>query len=90
MSLVAFHESPEALSPAWLTEHFQSTGVINADNQVSAIEIKPVGDVIGVVGEVVRCHITYAAPCEAPASVVIKFAHRLPENRAIGNNTRMY
>ena len=50
MSLVAFPESPEALSPAWLTEHFQSTGVINADNQVSAIEIKPVGDVIGVVG----------------------------------------
>ena len=90
MSLVAFPESPEALSPAWVTEHFQSTGVINADNQVTALEIKPVGDVIGVVGEVVRCRITYAEVCDAPATVVIKFAHRLPENRAIGNNTRMY
>ena len=90
MSLVAFPESPEALSPDWLTEHFQSTGVIDADNQVSALDIRLVGDVIGVVGEVVRCHITYAAPCKAPATVVIKFAHRLPENRAIGNNTRMY
>ena len=49
MSPVDFPESSEALSPAWLTEHFQSTGVINADNQVTALEIKPVGDVIGVV-----------------------------------------
>ena len=82
MSPVDFPESPRR-SPAWLTEHFQSTGVINADNQVTTLEIKPVGDVIGVVGEVVRCHITYAEVCDAPASVVIKFAHRLPENRPL-------
>ena len=41
MSLVAFPESPEALSPAWLTEHFQSTGVINADNQVTHLRSSP-------------------------------------------------
>ena len=48
MSPVDFPESPEALSPAWLAEHFQSTGVINADNQVTALEIKPVGDVLAL------------------------------------------
>ena len=33
MSLVDFPESPEALSPAWMTEHFQSTASLTQANK---------------------------------------------------------
>ena len=90
MTQATFPETPETLTAEWFNERFQLIELIDQHNMVESICVEPVGDVVGVVGEVVRCHLTYANACSAPDSVVIKFAHRSPENRAIGNNTRMY
>ena len=55
-----------------------------------AVQQASIGDIVGVVGEVARFELTYAPSKAGPASLVIKFAHRNPENRAIANNTKMY
>ncbi|MDE0757993.1 MAG: DUF1679 domain-containing protein [Pseudomonadales bacterium] len=90
MESLSFPQSPEALTAAWLTDIMQSSAELPSNIQVQTFSVEPVGEIVGVIGEVVRIRLNYSATCQAPSSVVIKFAHRNPENRAIANNTRMY
>ena len=90
MESLSFPKSPEALTAAWLTDIMQTSAELTSNIQVQTFSIEPVGEIVGVIGEVVRVRLNYTATCQAPSSVVIKFAHRNPENRAIANNTRMY
>lgn len=85
-----FPHTPDAIEPKWLTTTLQNHGTLTPDQQVVAVQQAPIGDIVGVVGEVARFELTYAPSNAGPASLVIKFAHRNPENRAIANNTKMY
>ena len=85
-----FPHTPDAVEPKWLTATLQNHGTLTPDQQVVAVQQTPIGDIVGVVGEVARFELTYAPSNAGPASLVIKFAHRNPENRAIANNTKMY
>lgn len=86
----AFPHVPEAVEPTWLTAILRNHGTLTPDQQVVAVQQAPIGDIVGVVGEVARFELTYMPSAAGPASLIIKFAHRNPENRAIANNTKMY
>jgi hypothetical protein len=86
----AFPVRPEQLTVAWLEGLIRDGGDLAAGQHLVSFEFKPVGEVMGLLGEVVRVYLTYSAPGAGPASLVIKFAHKLAENRQIGNNTDMY
>ena len=85
-----FPENPTLVDAEWLTETLRQHGTLSETERVSSVTLLPIGEVVGVVGEVVRFSLTYEPREAGPASVVIKFAHREPENRAIANNTKMY
>ena len=76
-----FPRTPDAVEPKWLTAVLQNHGTLTSDQQVVAVQQASIGDIVGVVGEVARFELTYSPAEAGPASVVIKFAHRNPENR---------
>jgi aminoglycoside phosphotransferase (APT) family kinase protein len=80
------------LTTSWLTEMLHEAGALGADREVSGFEAITIGEGISLLGLVQRIELSYSegAGEAGPASVVIKFAHPLPENRGIANNTRMY
>ena len=86
----AFPVRPEQLTVEWLDRVIRAGGDITAGERLVAFEVKPVGEVIGVLGEVVRVFLNYTSPGAGPATLVIKFAHKNAENRQIANNTKMY
>ena len=89
MESLTFPLSPETLTATWLTDVMQAAAELPLNIQVQSFSVEPVGEIVGVIGEVVRVRLNYSATCQAPSSVVIKFAHRNPENRAIANNTQL-
>ena len=90
MATSSFPVQPELLTTEWLTSVLRNSGELSAEASVASFEVKPVGEVVGVVGEVVRVALAYSPANAGPASLVIKFAHKNAENRAIANNTKMY
>lgn len=90
MAESAFPVRPELLTVEWLEGLIRGGGDLAAGERLVSFTVKPVGEVIGVLGEVVRVFLTYSAPNAGPATLVIKFAHKNAENRQIANNTKMY
>ena len=86
----AFPVRPEQLTVGWLEGLIRAGGDLAAGERLVSFEVKPVGEVIGVLGEVVRVFLTYSTSGAGPATLVIKFAHKNTENRQIANNTKMY
>jgi len=86
----AFPVRPELLTVEWLGGLIRAGGDIAPGERLVSFDVKPVGEVIGVLGEVVRVFLTYSSPGAGPATLVIKFAHKNAENRQIANNTKMY
>ena len=86
----AFPVRPELLTVDWLDALIRAGGDMAAGERLVSFEVRPVGEVIGVLGEVVRVFLTYSKPGAGPATLVIKFAHKNAENRQIANNTKMY
>ncbi len=90
MAESAFPVRPELLTTAWLEGLIRAGGDLASGERLVSFEVKPVGEVIGVLGEVVRVFLTYSKAGAGPATLVIKFAHKNAENRQIANNTKMY
>jgi hypothetical protein len=90
MATSAFPVRPEQLTKDWLEGLIRAGGDLADGVSVVSFEVKPVGEVLGVLGEVVRVFLSYSSPNAGPATLVIKFAHKNAENRQIANNTKMY
>jgi hypothetical protein len=89
--MASFPIQPEQLSAAWFTEVLRASGGLAATNSVESFEVSYIGDGVGLLGMVIRVKLTYGrAEGAGPASVVIKFAHPVAENRAIAANLNMY
>lgn len=86
----AFPVRPEHLTVEWLEGLIEAGGDLVAGERLVSFEVKPVGEVIGVLGDVVRVFLTYSSPNAGPSTLVVKFAHKNAENRQIANNTKMY
>jgi len=90
--MTAFPAQPEQLTDEWLTATLRASGALGADRSVAGHRITPVGAGTGLLGMVMRIHLTYegGSPGAEPATLVVKFAHPVEANRAIAMNTRMY
>ena len=89
--MAKFPLQPEQLTNDWFTTTLRSAGVLGASNEVTSFDVSFIGDGVGLLGMVVRVALAYASTAESgPATVVIKFAHPVAENRAIAMNTNMY
>ena len=79
------------LTAPWLSGMLRSAGQLGDDHEVRGFSVQSIGDGVGMVGRVVRVALGYAEPAvSAPASVVIKFAHEVAANRAVGMDLRVY
>ncbi len=74
-----FPASPRDLTADWLSA---ATG-----SAVSRFSIAPLGEGLGVIGQVTRVR---ADTASGPASFVVKFASEKPENRAVAETYDMY
>ena len=63
--------SLEDFTPEWLSEALGA--------EVSAVEIEPVGQGVGILGLLARLHLTYANGSRGPATMVAKIASSNPE-----------
>jgi aminoglycoside/choline kinase family phosphotransferase len=80
-------DTPDALTPAWLTEALGAAGVLG-DAEVVAVEMTPVGT--GQMCDSVRVHLTFDRPTEAPPTIVAKLPAADPSSRAAAMALRNY
>jgi hypothetical protein len=81
---------PQEVTPEWLTEALRSTGTL-ADERVTGVDVKDVGEGAGFIGIVSRVTLQYDRPSpDAPASLIAKFPAASPGGREIGNLVRFY
>jgi Ecdysteroid kinase-like family len=86
-----FPTRPDLLTAEWLTRMLRSAGRLTDDREVVTFSVHRIGHGVGMVGRVVRVELEYSGHAPAPlASVVIKFAHEVAANRAIGMRLRIY
>ena len=71
--------SPDSLTPEWLTAALRSTGTIDGA-MVTAIRVEPMSGVIGHTSQMARVRLRYDHPFpHAPASLIAKFPDADPE-----------
>jgi hypothetical protein len=74
--------SMNAVDAGWLSE------VLGAD--VAAVDKVTIGEGVGILGELARCTLTYAAGSSGPETVVAKLPSPYAENRAVATHFRFY
>lgn len=79
-------QSAAELTPEWFT------GVLEIPGQVVDVRTEEIGSDIGFMGEVHRCHLTWAedASPDRPASVIVKVPTQNDENFAVGDAMQAY
>ena len=80
-------DTPEALTPAWLTEVLTTGGHLDGA-AVAAVDLRPLGT--GQMCDSLRLAVTYDGPTEAPATLVAKLPAADPTSRATAVNLRSY
>ena len=75
---VKIPETPEGITKEWLTQVYQNRGYLHEGGHVSEVKIKPLGDGLGVAGDLARVSVELvgAAPF-APRSFVAKFTPKV-------------
>ena len=70
--------APEGLTAEWLTQVYRNRGFLRHDGAVTRVELKPLGDGLGVAGDLcrVRIEMSGAAMADAPTRFVAKFTPR--------------
>ena len=74
-----------------LTDALRLGGVIGNDTAVAEVDHHPIGEGVGIVGQLARLTLRYEGTAEgAPSSVVVKMPSQYPENRAVGEHFNFY
>ena len=82
---------PAGLTPAWLTQALWDNGVLAQDVAIEALEVRQVGEGVGMMSELSRLVPTYAGPGDgAPASFIAKYPSQNPTNRQIAMDFNLY
>lgn len=86
-SSVPIAESPEALTPRWLSEVLDRTGG-PGDVRIVDVQLQPLG--FGQMSDSFRLTLTYDGPADGPASLVAKLPAADPTSRATAKALRNY
>jgi Ecdysteroid kinase-like family len=91
MSARSYPTQPDELTTAWLTGILRTTGVLDDHTSVISFSTDPVGEGIGMLGVLVRVHLSFDGPApDAPTSVIAKFPTLVAGNRAVAMHFRLY
>src|SRR5436190_10080777 len=76
---------------SFVTAALRSTGVITSATNVAEVEHDPIGEGVGIVGQLARLQLRYDGPATAaPGTVIIKLPSQYPENRAVADHFNFY
>lgn len=82
---------PSGLTPEWLTEALRGTGLLAEDVAIEALEVRQVGEGVGMMSELSRLVPAYSEPfAGAPASFIAKYPSQNPTNRQIAMDFNLY
>ena len=75
----------------FVTDALRAGGVIDSATRVTEIEHEPIGEGVGIVGQLARLRLRYeGSALGAPATVILKLPSQFPENRAVGDHFHFY
>jgi hypothetical protein len=75
---VKIPETPQGITKEWLTQVYQNRGYLRAGGPVSEVTIKPLGDGLGVAGDLARVSVGLVGAMHfAPRSFVAKFTPKV-------------
>jgi thiamine kinase-like enzyme len=78
-------------TPEFMTDALRAGGVIDGATRVSEVGHEPVGEGVGIVGQLARLQLRYEGTAlGAPGTVIIKLPSQFPENRAVGDHFNFY
>src|SRR4051812_42171750 len=90
-STAALPPTTAEATPEFVTYALRAGGVIDAATSVSEVEHEPIGEGVGIVGQLARLQLRYeGSAAGAPGTVILKLPSQLPENRAIGDHFNFY
>ena len=87
---MSFPVSPEGLNKEWLNQMLEESGSISEGEVIESFSFENISEGVGLLGVVVRVHLTYKTDTGGPASLVVKFASDITENRELANNMNLY
>jgi thiamine kinase-like enzyme len=71
------------VTASWLTESLRAGG-LDSDASVSSYTSTPIGDAMGLMGEITRFDLSWDLPGQEPSSVILKVPSVIEGNRALG------
>ena len=87
---MSFPVSPEDLNKEWLNQVLDESGSLSPGEKVEDFSFENISEGVGLLGIVVRVHLTYNKACKGPKSLVVKFATDESENRELANTMNLY
>ena len=87
---MSFPITPEGLNKEWLNQILDESGSLSEGEKVESFSFENISEGVGLLGIVVRVHLTYNKASKAPASLVVKFATDAIENRELANTMNLY
>ena len=83
-------EGRESITADWMTQALRPDGV-NESMAVTCLAIEEIGSGVGLMGTILRCHLTFAhAPEGRPDSVIVKMASARHRNLSMARRLGLY
>jgi len=84
-------QTPEQLTPEWLTAALRGTGTLPASARVATAGVRPLAAGGGLIGVVAKAWLTYDGDAgAAPRTLIAKFPSPVAANRAVADTYDMY
>jgi len=83
MTSLAIPSSAEAVDPNWMTQALRAGG-LRTSAKVTSIIPTPIGDAVGLMGEITKFDLTWSAADQGPAAVILKVPSVIDDNRSLG------
>lgn len=78
-------------TPEFMTGALRAGGAIDGATRVNEVEHEPIGEGVGIVGQLARLQLRYeGTAADAPGTVILKIPSQFPENRAVGDHFNFY
>jgi hypothetical protein len=81
----------EDADASFVTAALREGGVLGTTASVAEVEHEPIGEGVGIVGQLARLQLRYEGDAlGAPGTVILKLPSQYPENRAVGDHFGFY
>jgi hypothetical protein len=75
----------------FVTDALRAGGVIDSGTRATEVEHEPIGEGVGIVGQLARLQLRYEGVASgAPGTVILKLPSQFPQNRAVADHFNFY